>query len=155
MPAVPLVTALLSFVIRSYRIVEVVHVAGISGLALLSLGLVKSLLGGQTFFALDGMLYADGLTAILILLIGTVGFLSGFYSIGYMRHDLAHGEVKERDLSTYYGFYHLFLFTMILSAISNNIAILWAAVEATTLGSAFWSGFTNTRRLRKPPGNTS
>lgn len=141
LPAVPLVTALLAFVIRSYRIVEVVHVAGISSLALLSLWLVKSVLDGQTFFALDGMLYADGLTAILILLIGTVGFLSGFYSIGYMRHDLAHGEVKERDLSIYYGFYHLFLFTMILSAISNNIAILWAAVEATTLGSAFLVGF--------------
>ncbi|MDI3257104.1 MAG: hydrogenase 4 subunit F [Kyrpidia sp.] len=141
LPAVPLGTALLAFGIRSRRVAEVVHLAGISILALLSLILVRDVLGGQRPFVLDGMFFADELTAILLLLIGVVGFLNGFYSIGYMRHDLAHGEVKERNISFYYGFYHLFLFTMVLSAISNNVAILWAAVEATTLGSAFLVGF--------------
>lgn len=142
LPAVPLGTALLAFGIRSRRkVVEVVHFAGISILALFSLLLVKSVLSGQKLFALDQMLYADEVSAVLILLIGVVGFLNGFYSIGYMRHEQAHGEVKEREVALYYGFYHLFLFTMVISAISNNIAIMWAAVEATTLGSAFLVGF--------------
>jgi hydrogenase-4 component F len=141
LPAVPLGTALLTFGLRSRRAAETVHLAGISALAILSLVLVKSVLSGQRLFALDGMLFADGLTAVLILLIGVVGFLNGFYSVGYMRQDLAHGEIKERDISRYYGFYHIFLLTMVISAISNNMAILWAAVEATTLGSAFLVGF--------------
>ncbi|HHY59259.1 MAG TPA: hydrogenase 4 subunit F [Clostridia bacterium] len=141
LPAVPLVTALLAFGIRSRRIVEVVHFAGISIVAFLSLLLGQDALDGQKLFALDGMLYADSLTALLVLIIGIVGFLDGFYSIGYMRYDLAHGEADERGVCSYYGFYHLLLFTMVLSAISNNIAIMWAAVEATTLGSAFLVGF--------------
>ncbi|GMN98849.1 hydrogenase 4 subunit F [Parageobacillus thermoglucosidasius] len=141
LPAVPLGTALLAFAIRSRRMVETVHFLGISILALLSLLLVKSVLDGQSLFALDGMLFADELTAILILLIGVIGFLNGFYSIGYMRHELTHGEVNEKGVCFYYGFYHIFLFTMVISAISNNIAIMWVAVEATTLGSAFLVGF--------------
>ncbi|MBE3573370.1 MAG: hydrogenase 4 subunit F, partial [Moorella humiferrea] len=141
LPAVPLGTALLAFGIRSRRMVEVVHFAGISIVALLSLLLVQHVLKGQRLLALGEMLYADSLTAVLVLIIGILGFLVGFYSIGYMRYDLAHGEVDERSVCAYYGFYHIFMFTMVLSAISNNIAIMWAAVEATTLGSAFLVGF--------------
>lgn len=141
LPAVPLGTALLAFGIRSRRVVEVVHFAGISIVALLSLLLVQHVLNGQKLSALEEMLYADSLTAVLILIIGVVGFLNGFYSIGYMRYDLDRGEVEERGVCSYYGFYHILLFTMILSALSNNIALMWVAVEATTLGSAFLVGF--------------
>jgi hydrogenase-4 component F len=141
LPAIPLGAALLAFGLKSRRVVEVVHFFGISALALLALVLVKYVLSGQRLFALNGMLYADSLTAVLVLLIGVVGFLNGFYSLGYMRQELSHGEVKEKDISAYYGFYHVFLLTMIISAISNNIAIMWAAVEATTLGSVFLVGF--------------
>lgn len=141
LPAVPLGTALIAFGIRSRRMVEVVHLAGISSVALLSLLLVQYVLRGQTLLALDGMLYADGLTALLVLIIGVVGFLDGFYSIGYLRHDLAQGRVDAKGVCSYYGFYHLLLLTMVFAAISNNIAIMWVAIEATTLGSAFLVGF--------------
>lgn len=141
LPAVPLGTSLLAFGLRSRRMVEVVHFAGSSIVALLSLLLAQYVLSGQTLLALNGMLYADSLTAVLVLIIGVVGFLDGFYSIGYMRYNLAHGEVDERGVCSYYGFYHILLLTMILSALSNNIALMWVAVEATTLGSAFLVGF--------------
>lgn len=141
LPLVSLITALAAFAVKSRRVAETIHFVGISILALLSLLLVKSVLDGQSLFALNGMLFADELTAILILLIGVIGFLNGFYSIGYMRHDLEHGEINDKGISIYYGLYQLFLFTMVLSAISNNIAILWVAVEATTLASAFLVGF--------------
>lgn len=141
LPAVPLGTALLAFVVRSRRMVEVVHFAGSSIMAFLSLLLVQDVLNGQRLFALDGMLYADSLTALLVLIIGVGGFLDGFYSLGYLRYDLAQGEVDERGVCSYYGFYHLLLLTMVLSAITNNIAMMWVAVEATTLGSAFLVGF--------------
>lgn len=140
MLAVPLGSGLLAFVIKLRRMVEMVHFAGITILAFLSLMLVHYVLNGQNLFALDGMLYADSLTAILVFIIGIMGFLIGFYSIGYMRYDIQHGKVEERDVSSYYGFYHILLFTMVLSALSNNIAIMWAAVEATTLGSTFLVG---------------
>ncbi|MEZ2696247.1 hydrogenase 4 subunit F, partial [Hafnia alvei] len=43
-------------------------------------------------------------------------------------------------LCNYYGFFHLFLFTMLLVVTSNNLILMWAAIEATTLSSAFLVG---------------
>ncbi|MFP3354447.1 proton-conducting transporter membrane subunit, partial [Pseudoalteromonas sp. SIMBA_153] len=68
------------------------------------------------------------------------GFLTGIYSIGYMRHEVAHGELSPVTLCDYYGFFHLFLFTMLLVVTSNNLIVMWAAIEATTLSSAFLVG---------------
>ncbi|HEY8394015.1 MAG TPA: hydrogenase 4 subunit F [Thermaerobacter sp.] len=139
--AVPLATSLLAFIVKARRAVELVHVVGSTILCLLSLLLVKAVVGGAAFFAFHDMLHADELAALLVLIIGVIGFLVGIYSLGYMRHELQRGEVDEEKLSSYYGFFHLFLFTMLLSAVANNLALLWVAVEATTLGSAFLVGY--------------
>ena len=55
-----------------------------------------------------------------------------------MNHEVNDGEVSVATLCNYYGFFHLFLFTMLLVITSNNLILMWAAVEATTLSSAFW-----------------
>ncbi|STE84535.1 hydrogenase 4, membrane subunit HyfF [Escherichia coli] len=52
--------------------------------------------------------------------LGVIGFLTGVYSIGYMRHEVAHGELSPVTLCDYYGFFHLFLFTMLLVVTSNK-----------------------------------
>ncbi|MFO7172451.1 MAG: hydrogenase 4 subunit F [Bacillota bacterium] len=139
--AVPLLTALGAFVSRSRAMAEAVHLAGSTVLLGLSLALGGQVLAGGSLAALEDLLHADALSAVLVLIIGTVGFLAGLYSVGYLRHDLAAGETDEKGLRSYYGFYHLLLFTTVLAALSNNIAILWAAVEGTTLASAFLVGF--------------
>ncbi|WP_275541580.1 proton-conducting transporter membrane subunit, partial [Campylobacter concisus] len=41
------------------------------------------------------------------------------------------------DLKKYYALSHVFIFTMTLSVICNNVAFMWAAIEATTLASVF------------------
>jgi len=145
LPAVPFVVALIAFWARTLgdgtrRVVEAVHVIGITLLLILSLWLVKLVLLNGNLLALSEWLFADKLTGVFILVIGLMGFLNGLYSIGYMRHDLVTGEVDRKGLSTYYGFFHFFLFTMIFTVLSNNIALMWVGVEATTLGSAFLVG---------------
>ncbi len=82
----------------------------------------------------------DALAAVFLLIIGVVGFLAGIYSIGYTRHDLETGEFDLNRLTVYYGLFNLFLFTMLLVVTANNIFMMWVAVEATTLGSAFLVG---------------
>ena len=49
-------------------------------------------------------------------------------------------SLPNHRLSFYYGLFSLFLFTMLLVVTSNNIIMMWVAVEATTLGSAFLVG---------------
>jgi hydrogenase-4 component F len=86
------------------------------------------------------MLHVDSLAAVFLLIVGVVGFLVGLYSLSYIRNDLQTGELEERQVSLYYALFELFLFTMLLVVTANNIIIMWVAIEATTLGSAFLVG---------------
>ncbi|WP_245593557.1 hydrogenase 4 subunit F [Azospirillum halopraeferens] len=139
---VPLIAALVQltachFRPLSRRTVEAVHLASIALVLVLSLLTVRGVAVHGPVTALGHWLHVDALGAVFLALIGVVGFLTGLYSIAYMRHDLAHGEVDDRKLGVYYGFFSLFLFTMLLVVTANNIIMMWVAVEATTLGSAF------------------
>ena len=119
---------------------ERIHLASVSCVLLLAIIIAARVLGGDRLSAFDGWLYVNSLAAIFVLLIGIVGFLTGLYSLGYIRHDLAHGLLDRAKQKTYYGFFSLFLLTMLLAVTSNNLVMMWVAVEATTLGSAFLVG---------------
>lgn len=117
------------------------HLVGISLLLVLSLGACATVLAGSPLEALDGWLRVDALGALFLALVGVLGFATGLYAIGYMRHELAHGEVTPQKLASFYAIFQLFLFTMLLAVTANNVIMMWVAVEATTLGSAFLVGF--------------
>ncbi|HIP64949.1 MAG TPA: hydrogenase 4 subunit F, partial [Pyrodictium sp.] len=103
----------------------------------LSRGIVEPILGG--FLLLDP-LGAWGLIAVSI-----VGLMSAIYSIGYMRSEVKiESAVGIEKLRWYYLFFNATMLTMVLSVLSNNIILLWAAVEATTLATAFLVGFHET-----------
>ena len=142
----PLVASLAAFAsrwlgVRVQRVVEIIHLTGVTVLLVLVLIVVGTVLSDQKILAFNEWIYADALTTIFLLIVGIVGFLTGVYAVGHMRHDVASGEINAGQLSTYYGFFNLFLFTMLLVVTANNIVMMWVAVEATTLGSAFLVGF--------------
>ena len=132
----PLLFSLLCFACRKRGLsatctVTVLHSLGITLLLILALWVVQT----------AGLwLHIDGLGGLFLAILGVIGFLTGVYSIGYMRHEVAHGELSPVTLCDYYGFFHLFLFTMLLVVTSNNLIVMWAAIEATTLSSAFLVG---------------
>jgi len=140
-----LVTALAAFAARwlgswTQRTVETVHLAGLTLALVLTGVIIEKVLQHQTLFALGGWLFVDALGAIFVGLIAVVGFLAGVYSVGYIRYDFAKGEISATGLSTYYGFFSLFLFAMTLAVLSNNLVLAWVAIEATTLSSVFLVG---------------
>lgn len=141
----PLLFSLLCFACRkrghsATRAVTVLHSLGITLLLILALWLVQTAAGAGEIFAAGLWLHIDGLGGLFLAILGVIGFLTGIYSIGYMRHEVAHGELSPVTLCDYYGFFHLFLFTMLLVVTSNNLIVMWAAIEATTLSSAFLVG---------------
>ncbi|MDR3438349.1 hydrogenase 4 subunit F [Telmatospirillum sp.] len=139
----PLAVAALIFLLprgSSPRCFEFAHLVSISFVLVLSIMIVGQVIDGNQLTAFGDWLYVDALGAVFLMVIGVVGFLTGLYSIGYIRHDLASGALDAGKMKIYYGFFSLFLFTMLLAASSNNIVMMWVAVEATTLGSAFLVG---------------
>ncbi|HXP97775.1 MAG TPA: hydrogenase 4 subunit F [Telmatospirillum sp.] len=129
----------------SPRWFELAHLASITFVLALSIMILGRVIAGDNLAALGNWLYVDSLGAIFLMLIGVVGFLTGLYSLSYIRHDLKTGALDTTKVKLYYGFFSLFLFTMLLAATSNNIVMMWVAVEATTLGSAFLVGLYSQR----------
>ena len=141
----PLLFSLLCFACRKRGLsatctVTVLHSLGITLLLILALWVVQTAADAGEIFAAGLWLHIDGLGGLFLAILGVIGFLTGVSSIGYMRHEVAHGELSPVTLCDYYGFFHLFLFTMLLVVTSNNLIVMWAAIEATTLSSAFLVG---------------
>lgn len=143
--ATPLVISLLAFACRlmgnGAKIpVTLIHAIGITVLLVLSLWMVGTIDKVGDLLMAGHWIHLDSLAGLFLAILGIVGFLTGLYSIGYMNHEVHEGEISVGTLCNYYGFFHLFLFTMLLVITSNNLILMWAAVEATTLSSAFLVG---------------
>lgn len=99
---------------------------------------------GGEIWALDPWFHVDALGALFVLVIGLIGFCIAVYSVGLVRQLTDDGKYGPSQVKQYYAFYSLFLFTMLLAATTNNIIIMWAAIEATTLASALLVALKNT-----------
>ncbi|MEA9391359.1 hydrogenase 4 subunit F [Acerihabitans sp. TG2] len=141
----PLVFSLLAFACcllgsAARGVVTALHALGITALLLEALWVVSMVMTQGSLLAAHSWFYIDSLGALFLAILGIIGFITGLYSMGYMRHEVDTGEISVATLCQYYGFFHLFLFTMLLVVSSNNLILMWAAVEATTLSSAFLVG---------------
>jgi len=105
--------------------------------------------GGAVLTSWGNELRVDGLSALLVLVIGVVGFLTSIYSVGYVRRPgllTRVGTDAEKRLPVFYGLLLLFLGTMVWGCVTNNIIMLYVAVEATTLTSGLLVAFYWDRR---------
>lgn len=123
---------------------EVIHFASVTAVLVMVILLVVQV--GSTGNSIDAVgiwFHLDGLGMIFLALIGVIGFLTGWYSIPYVRHDIEIGNVGPGQVKSYYAFFSLFVFSMLLVVLSNNIILMWVAIEATTLSTVFLVGCYN------------
>ena len=101
--------------------------------------------GSGAQFALGGLLRADALTVTMLIVIGIVGTLATGASIGYVDTELAHDHTDSRGARLYGVLTPAFLAAMVVAVCANNIGVVWVAVEATTVITAFLVGHRRTR----------
>jgi hydrogenase-4 component F len=99
----------------------------------------------EPHIAVDSLLRADGLSVCMLIVIGVLGMLSCIASIGYLDHEMAHGHTTPAGARRYGTFVCLFLAAMSVAVQANNLGVLWAAIEATTIATAFLVGHRRTR----------
>jgi hydrogenase-4 component F len=85
------------------------------------------------FTAWDEEFFVDAFNVFLVALTAFVGFTTSLFSRPYMRIEQHHGKLTANMLRLYYSMYQLFSFTMLLALLTNNMGILWVAMEAATL----------------------
>ena len=84
-------------------------------------------------FAWDRAFYVDALNVFLVALTAFVGLTTSIFSRPYMRTERDRGKMTPPRLRLYHSMYQLFTFTMLLALTTNNLGILWVAMEAATL----------------------
>ena len=87
------------------------------------------------FIAMERLFFVDPFNVFLVALTAFVGFTTSIFSRRYMRIEQEHGRLTPARLRLYHSMYQLFNFTMLLALLSNNLGILWVALEAATLAT--------------------
>lgn len=121
----------------NFKVLQNLHIAFntlISAFLLCAVGLVVKN-GYISYF--NEFLFLDSLGAIFLSLIAITGFLVNLYMSSYMKWEIEAEHITLRQLKNYFSLTFIFTFTMTLSVVCNNIAFMWAAIEATTLSSVF------------------
>ncbi len=128
--AVPLIGALL-LTASGARARHALHLIT-SGLTLVAAaGVVVAVGSAGAVTALGGILRADALSAWIVALVAVVG---GLAALEAARDARAHGRIGER---WFLPLFHLFVFTMLAAVTTDDVGIMWVAIEGTTLASVF------------------
>jgi hydrogenase-4 component F len=142
----PVITGIACYLMKSKKRVELANILGTCvEIAIVLLFTLPAMFDPVYEFA-DGIWYLDTLSAYFIILIAIIGALSCFYSIGYMDHEFMKKEVNLQKLRSYYLIVHIFIATMIFVCVTQNLAVMWIAIESTTIVSAFLVGFYNNKK---------
>ena len=84
-------------------------------------------------FAWGRAFYIDALNVFLVTLTAFVGLTTAVFSRPYMRIEQDRGKMTPPRMRLYHSMYQLFSFTMLLALTTNNLGLLWVAMEAATL----------------------
>lgn len=106
-------------------------------LALIPMVVARGSLQASALFSLDP------LGAFLALIITLVGFFASIYSVGYLRAEVGKGIIGPRRVRQYFLLLKLFFFAMLLAVTTISPVVMWIAIEATTLSTAFLISFYN------------
>jgi hydrogenase-4 component F len=144
---VPLVASPLAFFLRTRAVMERVNLMAFGVQMCLAVALAVQVLRTGAVSLWNEFFYADALSALVVLLTSFVSLVCSIYAVGYFREDEKSGVFQDKGklqpllavpkLREYYSLTPLFVFSMILVALANNLGILWVAIEGTTLASVF------------------
>jgi hydrogenase-4 component F len=108
-----------------------------AGFTILTFGaaarLVARVIGEGPVTALEEQFFVDSLNVFLVALTAFVAMTTALFSRPYMRIERSHGRVSDAGMRLYHSMYQLFGFTMLLVLTTNNLGVMWVAMEAATL----------------------
>ena len=89
-------------------------------------------------FVVDVNFAVDALTAVMLIVVCTIGMLVHVYSIGYMAHDPGRWR--------FFTYLNFFMFSMLLLVLADNFLLLFVGWELVGLSSYLLIGFWYRRR---------
>lgn len=134
-----LISALLPFAVRSARSILTLAFAGSSVIFALSLVSAIPVLAGSVISG--GYWYVDAFAAMMVLLIGFIQWTATMTALHYLAEEAHEGVIGIPAMHRYFFLSNLFIFSMLLTVVSNNLGFMWIALEATTLATTLLVAF--------------
>ncbi len=110
--------------------------AGFSFITFVAAGMLTAeIIASGPVFAFGKLFFIDPLNVFLVTLTAFIGLTTSLFSRPYMRVERDHGKMTPRRMRLYHSMYQLFMFTMFLALMTNNMGMLWVAMEGATLAT--------------------
>ncbi len=131
----PLLGGLLLAFIRDRHHAFAINISFSATTLIGSLALAMQVLQQGGHEALNGFFFLDAYNVFLISLTSFVSLTTSIFSGPYMRFEWQHRGLPERRLRLYHAMFQLFVFGMLLGFTTNNIGLMWIALELATLAT--------------------
>jgi len=102
---------------------------------LVAIWLAVDVLWHGSLLSADQMLYIDSFNVYLVALTAFVGMTTSVFSGPYMQHEKEIGRLGGKRLKLYYSMYQGFMLAMYLVLTTNNMGVMWVAMEGATLAT--------------------
>jgi hydrogenase-4 component F len=98
-----------------------------------ALWLAAQIARNGSMFAFNEQFFIDPLNVFLVSLTAFVGLTTSLFSRPYMRIELDRGRMTPPRMRLFHAMYQAFLAMMLFALTTNNLGVLWVAMEAATL----------------------
>ena len=98
-----------------------------------ALWLAAQVAQGASIVVFNEQFFIDSLNVFLVTLTAFVGFTTSLFSRPYMRIEVDHGRMTGPRMRLFHSMYQAFLAMMLVALTTNNLGVLWVAMEAATL----------------------
>jgi hydrogenase-4 component F len=95
--------------------------------------------------SVGGLVRCDALSAYMLIVIAAVALVTAAAAPAHLRGEIHAGRATVRTATRHSILVQLFLATMALAVLAANLGLLWVAIEATTIVTAFLVGQHRTR----------
>ena len=132
---IPLVGAALISLTRRRVWMELLHTGAAIAVLGIGVAVAAEVLNGDILTAAADLLRVDSLSAFMVAMITFLSGVAALYAIGHIRAEFDDAHLPRARL--FFSLFHLFIFTMLLAATTDNLGVMWVAIEATPLATVF------------------
>lgn len=147
--AIPTLSAGLVWTNKNKIVIHLTNLLGAGAMLVISI-LALAEVNAHGSIEFDGLFrdifYIDSLSVYILFITTLAFFLVSLYSVGYFGEELKRKVITLNKLKLFYCLSNAFLLSMILALSTQNMGVMWIAIEATTLASAFLVGFYNNKK---------
>jgi hydrogenase-4 component F len=137
--ALPLLAAVISWLPLGRRLAPAATFVISSVTLILAVTGALRVAAGERIVAIPHWVELDGLSALVLVLVAVVATTAALFSWGYIAR-----EHDARHLRRYYANYNLFVCSMLTVPLVVEPALVWTAVELTTITGVYLVAFDNT-----------